>query len=78
MERESFCVIVQDIIKEIDALELSEKILLVEEIWDSIASHNETLPLLQWQKMNWIRDILLTKKEMVTFINGKRGLERKV
>jgi len=35
---------------EINQLELSEKILLVEEIWDSIASSNAELPMPEWQK----------------------------
>ncbi len=36
------------IIEEIDKLEVSEKLLLVEDVWDSIA-HND-LPLPEWQK----------------------------
>ena len=39
-----------DIIKEIDNLGLSEKIMLVEDIWDSIARSNTELPLPEWQK----------------------------
>ena len=35
---------------EIDKLELSEKLLLVEDIWDSIAIGNAELPLPEWQK----------------------------
>ena len=35
---------------EINQLELSEKILLVEDIWDSIASSNSELPMPEWQK----------------------------
>ena len=35
---------------EIDRLELSEKLLLVEDIWDSIAANNAELPLPEWQK----------------------------
>jgi putative addiction module component (TIGR02574 family) len=35
---------------EIDKLELSEKLLLVEDIWDSIAVGNAELPLPEWQK----------------------------
>lgn len=41
---------VNDLIKEIDELELSEKITLVENIWDSIARSNDELPLPEWQK----------------------------
>ena len=35
---------------EIDELELSEKLLLVEDIWDSIAASNSEIPLPEWQK----------------------------
>ncbi|MBU2591398.1 MAG: addiction module protein [Nitrospinota bacterium] len=39
-----------DIIKEIDNFDLSEKLMLVEDIWDSIAENNAELPLPEWQK----------------------------
>ena len=39
-----------EIIKEINQLELSEKLAVVESIWDSIAEDNATLPLPEWQK----------------------------
>lgn len=35
---------------EIEQLELSEKLLLVEGIWDSIAANNAELPMPEWQK----------------------------
>jgi putative addiction module component (TIGR02574 family) len=38
-----------EIFKEIDKLDLSEKLLLVEDIWDSIARSNSELP--EWQKI---------------------------
>lgn len=38
------------LIKEIDKLNLSEKIELVENIWESIARSNSELPLPEWQK----------------------------
>jgi putative addiction module component (TIGR02574 family) len=38
------------IIKEIDSLGLSEKLILVEDIWDSIARSNAELPMPEWQK----------------------------
>ena len=38
------------IVKEIDKLRLSEKLLLVEDIWDDIAKHNAELPMPEWQK----------------------------
>ncbi len=39
-----------EIVKEIDKLGLSEKIILVEDIWDAIAKHNAELPMPEWQK----------------------------
>ncbi len=36
--------------KEIDQLGLPEKLLLVEDIWDSIAANNHMLPMPEWQK----------------------------
>ena len=35
---------------EISRLALSEKLLLVEDIWNSIAADNAELPLLEWKK----------------------------
>lgn len=35
---------------EIRNLELSEKLLLVEDIWDSIAFSNSVIPMPMWQK----------------------------
>ncbi len=37
-----------EVIKEINKLELSEKLILVEDIWDSIAMSNSMLPLPEW------------------------------
>lgn len=39
-----------EIKNEIDRLELSEKLLLVEDIWDSIAASNAEIPMSEWQK----------------------------
>ena len=40
-----------DEIKEaISKMELSEKLLLVEDLWDSIAASNSELPMPEWQK----------------------------
>lgn len=41
---------VNELIKQIDKLDLSEKLILVEDIWDSIARSNSVLPLYEWQK----------------------------
>ena len=40
----------KEIKAEIDRLDLSEKLLLVEDIWDSIAANNSELPITEWQK----------------------------
>lgn len=34
----------------IEKLEISEKLILVEEVWDDIAKSNKQLPLPEWQK----------------------------
>jgi len=39
-----------NLLQEIDRLTIPEKILLVEDIWDSIARSNAELPLPEWQK----------------------------
>lgn len=40
----------EQIKSEIDKLELSEKLLLVEDLWDSIAASNSQITLPEWQK----------------------------
>lgn len=40
----------KEILKEIDKLDISEKILLVEDIWDSIAHSTSSLPMPEWHK----------------------------
>jgi putative addiction module component (TIGR02574 family) len=35
---------------EIKKLNLAEKLLLVEDIWDAIVESNESIPLYEWQK----------------------------
>lgn len=40
----------EQIKNEIDGLELSEKLLLVEDIWDSIAAGSADIPMPEWQK----------------------------
>ncbi len=39
-----------EIINEIEKLGLSEKLILVEDIWDTIAKNNGELPMPEWQK----------------------------
>lgn len=52
---------------EIDRLELSEKLLLVEDIWDSIASSNAEIPMPEWQREE-------LKRRYKEFQDGKLGL----
>ncbi len=40
----------EEIRQAINRLELAEKLLLVEDVWDSIALGNSELPLPEWQK----------------------------
>lgn len=40
----------QSIAKEITKMGLSEKLILVEDIWDDIARNNDQIPIQQWQK----------------------------
>ncbi len=40
----------EEIKSEVSKLALSEKLLLVEDIWDSIAADNSEMPLSLWQK----------------------------
>jgi putative addiction module component (TIGR02574 family) len=41
---------VEEIRQEVSRLGLAEKLLLVEDLWDSIALSNSELPLSDWQK----------------------------
>ena len=41
----------EEIKKEINKLNLAEKLLLVEDIWDSIAQGNSELSMPEWQKL---------------------------
>ncbi len=50
----------------IEKLELSEKLILVEEVWDDIAASNKQLPLPEWQKKE------LTKR-LSAYDQGKTG-----
>ena len=56
-----------EIKKEINELALSEKLLLVEDIWDSIAADNLEIPIPAWQK----RELDKRYKE---YKEGKLGL----
>lgn len=41
--------------KAIDALPISEKIIMVEDLWDSIAKSNAALPVHDWQETELAR-----------------------
>ncbi|MBI3815707.1 MAG: addiction module protein [Nitrospinae bacterium] len=40
----------EEIAREVEKLGLSEKLILVEDIWDGIARNNGELPMPEWQK----------------------------
>ena len=53
---------------EIKKLNLTEKIMLVEDIWDEIAESNESIPLYDWQKQELDQRLGAYKKgELKTF-----------
>lgn len=52
---------------EINGLELSEKLLLVEDIWDSIAAGNSEIPMPEWQKQE-------LERRWHEYKEGKAGL----
>jgi putative addiction module component (TIGR02574 family) len=49
-QREGIKMRPEEIKREISKLNLSEKLLLIEDIWDSIAQGNSELPLPEWQR----------------------------
>ena len=58
-----------ELIKEIGKLDLTEKLTLVEDIWDSIAQSNSELPLPEWQKVE-------LGKRYKEYKNGKLTLHK--
>jgi len=40
----------EEIKQEINRLKLTEKLILIEDVWDSIAQKNQELPMPEWQK----------------------------
>jgi len=40
----------EEIVREVEKLGLSEKLMLVEDIWDGIARDSGELPMPEWQK----------------------------
>lgn len=41
----------EDLIKKIEKLDVDEKLLLIENIWESIANKEDTLPFSDWQRV---------------------------
>ncbi len=58
---------INNITDRIDKLGLSEKLILVEDIWDSIARDNAELPMPEWQKSE-------LDKRYIELENGKLKL----
>lgn len=57
-----------ELINEIRKLNLSEKLILVEDLWDDIAASNETLPLHEWQQQELDKRLeAYHKGELATF-----------
>ena len=56
---------------EIDNLELSEKILLVEDIWDSISASNSDISMPEWQKQELDRRYKEYKEGNIQLHNWK-------
>ena len=57
----------EEIKKEVNRLSLAEKILLIEDLWDSIALSNSELPLPDWQKSE-------LEKRYKSYKDGKQSL----
>ena len=50
---------------EIEKLEMSEKLLLIEDVWDEIAKSNQELPLTEWQKKELDKRLTLYDKGQI-------------
>jgi len=50
------------LLKQINQLDLSEKLLMVEDLWDSIANDAASLPMPEWQKAELDKRISAYKK----------------
>ena len=61
----------EEIKDEINRLELSEKLLLVEDIWDLIAVGNSEIPMPEWQKKELDRRYQEYKKGKLTLHDWK-------
>ena len=61
--------------QEINQLGLSEKLLLIEDVWDSIAQTNKELPMPEWQKKSLILGISYTKPIDKIFMTGNQFIK---
>ena len=70
----------EQIKEEITRLGLSEKLLLVEDIWDSIAARNSETPMPMWQKLELDRRYIEYKEgklELHDWEDVHKGLRKK-
>ena len=61
---------------EIGKLGLSDKLLLVEGVWDEIAESNKQLPLPEWQERELKKDSLCMTREKPKPATGMRFTKR--
>ncbi|GAB1351506.1 hypothetical protein MASR1M12_02360 [Erysipelotrichia bacterium] len=64
-----------ELLKEIKKLSLAEKLLLVEDVWDSIVQENEVPPLHEWQKRELDRRLSEYQKGGVEVIEASKVYE---
>jgi putative addiction module component (TIGR02574 family) len=65
------------LVKNMDRLPLQEKIILVEDLWDSIARNNADLPVLDWQKQELARrkqSFRKTPRSVMTWQQVKKSI----
>ena len=70
----------EQIKNEVSKLGLSEKLLLVEDIWDSIAANNSEIPMPMWQKQELDRryeEYKQGKLELHNWDDVHKGLSEK-
>jgi putative addiction module component (TIGR02574 family) len=63
---------VEEIKKEIDHLDVSEKLTLIEAVWDEIAQSNQELPLPEWQKKELSERLFLYKDASIKTKDGTK------
>jgi len=58
-----------EVLQELEKLSISERLLLVEDLWDSIARSNANIPMPQWQKQS------LDERKLKYLNNPDSGME---